>query len=355
MNDCVELNGWDCAVWTSWVKWLTVCKVWFSHNGDNQQNAFKWPFLETMSCKKYRKKVNNYQVAKQERIHLIRITQVWISMPQLSMGKSPGDRNWLSRREKLILSTVWSKWYYCCRQSWQTVSSHMRKTAVNIVFKRFHLCMYEQWVEKDVMAVLHTFQRKRMLPFTLPDEGKHIFQREMLSDSMPGQGSLRALEFECFSVVTHFSRLMLHRKCPCPSFHFSTRDLVRSSCLMDIWLAARQSPLSSLPVSASLHLSFLCWWGGEEEPTTTTTTKNPWGSKVWKARSSQTRRTDVSQMWPAAAGGTLKLAGLHTGCFVHLLLPNSTLPLPGHASVSPPLAFEVRTRLRKLQSIFFLY
>lgn len=75
--------------------------------------------------------------------------------------------------------------------------------------------------------------------------------------------------------------------------------------------------------------------------------KNPRGSQVWKARSSQTRRTDVFQMWPAAAGGTLELAGLHTGCFVRPLLLNSPLPLPGHASVSPPLAFEVRTRRRK--------
>lgn len=52
-------------------------------------------------------------------------------------------------------------------------------------------------------------------------------------------------------------------------------------------------------------------------------------------------------MWAVAAAGTLKLAGLHTGCFVHLLLPKSSLPLLGHASVSSPLAFEVRTRLRK--------
>lgn len=110
-------------------------------------------------------------------------------------------------------------------------------------------------------------------------------------------------------------------------------------------MAARQSPLSSPPVSASLHLSFLC---DEVER------KNQQQQQQKKeaARSGkQGAHKRGEQMFPRCGlrlqEGTLKLAGLHTGCFVHLLLPNSPLPLPGHASVSPPLAFEVRTRLRK--------
>lgn len=74
-----------------------------------------------------------------------------------------------------------------------------------------------------------------MLPSPGRIKGMHVFHCEMLSDPKPGHWRLRALEFECSSVVTHFCRLMLHRKCTCPTFlPFNTIDLVISPCLMDI-------------------------------------------------------------------------------------------------------------------------
>lgn len=178
----------------------------------------------------------------------------------------------------------------------------------------------------------------------------------MLSDPKPGHWRLRALEFECSSVVTHFCRLMLHRKCTCPTFlPFNTIDLVISPCLMDIWLAARQSPLSSPSFSASLHLSFLCWWGGEEE---TTTTKKP---KRQPGLESKELTNEENRCFPDVACGCRR--DPRAGWVTHWLLCSP--PPPQQPSSSPRPCFCLSTaglwsqdttqEARSCNRFFFLY